>query len=96
MKVMTSQIPCSRLYFNFDTENIFRVYEELANLSSVKSKTTDEVLFSESKDKQFLLLKWPWKKPKCLKTNCGRNICLCKTGEVRQICEEIICIISGI
>ena len=58
MKVMTSQIPCSRLYFNFDTENIFHIYEELANLSSVKNKTTDEGLFSGSKDK-FLLLKWP-------------------------------------
>jgi hypothetical protein len=51
MKAMTSQIPCSRLYFNFYTENIFRVYEELADLSSVKSKTTDEDLFSGSKDK---------------------------------------------
>ena len=45
MKVMTSQIPCSRLYFRFDTENIFRGYEELANFNSVKSKTTDEDLF---------------------------------------------------
>lgn len=51
MKVMTSQIPCSRLYFNFDTENILHVYGELANLSSVESKTADEGLFSGSKDK---------------------------------------------
>jgi len=43
-------IPCSGLCFNFDTENIFRNYEELANLSCVKSKTTDEDLFSGSKD----------------------------------------------
>jgi hypothetical protein len=38
------------IIFIFDTENSFRVYIELAGLSSVKGTTTDEGLFLEVKE----------------------------------------------